>query len=704
VRSWTVESFVHSRRLRTAIAIVASGIAASCAVGPAAHTSADPTPAPAAILSDADAALLATLLAAADARRPDTTVVDRALGARSPFVRAYAVRTVGQIGISARAARLRALLADADSMVAADAAFALGLLHDSAATPALTAALAGPPTVMAAAAWSLGELGETARSSVERVLRTGQPTLAVASVLQASAKLRPVPVGLVVPYLADADIVVRRSAAYAVTRSRVPSATGALLQAWERIRSDPREAGAGRSEPEVELRTYLARGLAKPVAGDSLAARALSGLRQLIDDDQPHVRINAVRSLATFGIDVRGDLVRRLRDPDANVRIATAQSLGGVLSTATEWSAAWAADTGFTFRRALAGVALRAGVRLPAIDPAARDAWQRHGDWRRRAAAAEASGGGSLTDVDAIAVPLLRDRDARVRTAAFRVAAPWADSTTATNKPYVRSALITALADSDVFVRATILDALRPRARAADAAIALREWRRAARDFDNDARLAALRVIATAWTADSGSFGAIRDSLVAIDPPADPLEREIGRTVGPWSGWSPRIGTSRPTSWYAEQIRAIVAPDLAGHPAHAIIASERGQIEIVLRGADAPLTVANFVGLARRRYFDRLAFHRVVPNFVAQDGDPRGDGNGGPGYAIRDELNRRWYDRGAVGMALSGADTGGSQYFLTHSAQPHLDGHYTVFGHVIAGFDALDMLVQDDRIASITVR
>jgi cyclophilin family peptidyl-prolyl cis-trans isomerase len=93
----------------------------------------------------------------------------------------------------------------------------------------------------------------------------------------------------------------------------------------------------------------------------------------------------------------------------------------------------------------------------------------------------------------------------------------------------------------------------------------------------------------------------------------------------------------------------------------------------------------------------------VVPGFVAQDGDPRGDGNGGPGYAIRDELNRRRYARGAVGMALSGPDTGGSQYFLTLSPQPHLDGHYTVFARVVGGLEVMDALVQGDRIIEVEV-
>ena len=116
---------------------------------------------------------------------------------------------------------------------------------------------------------------------------------------------------------------------------------------------------------------------------------------------------------------------------------------------------------------------------------------------------------------------------------------------------------------------------------------------------------------------------------------------------------------------------------------------------------EAPLTVENFLRLADRRYFDGGRWHRVVPNFVIQDGDPRGDGSGGPGTVIRDEINRRRYDRGALGMALSGPDTGGSQFFITHSAQPHLDGGYTVFGHVVTGWDVLDQIVQGDRIRRI---
>ena len=111
----------------------------------------------------------------------------------------------------------------------------------------------------------------------------------------------------------------------------------------------------------------------------------------------------------------------------------------------------------------------------------------------------------------------------------------------------------------------------------------------------------------------------------------------------------------------------------------------------------------NFVELAGKKFFDGVAIHRVVPNFVLQDGDPTGTGNGGPGYEIRDELNPLEYVRGAVGMALAGPDTGGSQWFVTHSPQPHLNGNYTVFGQVISGQDVIERIEQWDRIVRVTV-
>ena len=136
----------------------------------------------------------------------------------------------------------------------------------------------------------------------------------------------------------------------------------------------------------------------------------------------------------------------------------------------------------------------------------------------------------------------------------------------------------------------------------------------------------------------------------------------------------------------------------------AILTTEKGAFTIDLAPEDAPLTVDNFVKLARARYFNGVEVHRVVPNFVMQDGDPRGDGNGGPGWSIRCEINTLSYERGAVGMALSGKDTGGSQWFVTHSPQPHLDGGYTVFGRVNENdMKVVDNIVRGDKIISVRI-
>jgi cyclophilin family peptidyl-prolyl cis-trans isomerase len=116
---------------------------------------------------------------------------------------------------------------------------------------------------------------------------------------------------------------------------------------------------------------------------------------------------------------------------------------------------------------------------------------------------------------------------------------------------------------------------------------------------------------------------------------------------------------------------------------------------------EAPLTVAAFMALVDRRYFDGLRWHRVVPNFVIQDGDPRGDGWGGPGYVLRDEPSTVRYGPGVAGMALSGPDTGGSQYFIALNNAPHLDGVYTVFGRVRSNIATLEAFGTGDRIRSM---
>jgi cyclophilin family peptidyl-prolyl cis-trans isomerase len=165
--------------------------------------------------------------------------------------------------------------------------------------------------------------------------------------------------------------------------------------------------------------------------------------------------------------------------------------------------------------------------------------------------------------------------------------------------------------------------------------------------------------------------------------------------------FSSRIGTVQTKNTPADYQRAL---SRIGKTVRALVTTTKGSFTMELLPNDAPLTVDNFVQLSRRGYYRGIVFHRVVPNFVIQDGDPRGDGNGGPGYSIRCEVNEVPYDRGTVGMALSGKDTGGSQWFVTHAPQPHLDGGYTVFGRVVSGMNVVDAMVRGDVIRSIEIR
>ncbi len=130
-----------------------------------------------------------------------------------------------------------------------------------------------------------------------------------------------------------------------------------------------------------------------------------------------------------------------------------------------------------------------------------------------------------------------------------------------------------------------------------------------------------------------------------------------------------------------------------------ILETEKGTIVIRMDTEQAPLTVQTLLQLTEEEKFDNVPFHRVVPNFVIQGGDfERGDGFGGPGFAIRSEFTRIPYTRGTAGMASAGKDTEGSQYFITHSMQPHLDGRYTAFGRVVTGQDVVDRIYEGDRV------
>ena len=289
---------------------------------------------------------------------------------------------------------------------------------------------------------------------------------------------------------------------------------------------------------------------------------------------------------------------------------------------------------------------------------------------------------------DAVRERYAHDHDPLVRTQAV---ATIADDRVDANLPLIRAGLD----DADVIVRGYAIGRYSKSHDANKLATLQAAEQRARSDKQNDARLAAIGSIAEIDYPERENV--LRALLTDRDPvvrrsAADAIEQLLKK---PRPQYTPLPVTRTD---YAEIV------EWSRHPHTATIHMTRGNIRIALLTNDAPVTTWNFAQLARAKYFDSSSFMRVVPNFVIQGGDPRNDMEGSPGYAIRDEINLQKYTRAAVGMALSGPDTGGSQFFITHSPQPHLDGGYTIFGRVTAGMTAVvDQTERGDKVETIAI-
>ena len=658
-------------RLHCSVLLLAAGIA----LVPSAVSAQDRS------LTAADAAWLGRVLRIEDTRRDDAWL-DSLLEYGAPQARARAALAAGRIGARAHVPALRRRAIDPDTAVAATSWFALALLRDSASVSAAATMTHAPATVAIEAVRLLGEVGEAGRPAIIAALADSLLLPRVrGDLLLAAARLHPIPAAAVAPWVSSSDTGVAWRAAYVLARGRSAAGVAALV--------------AVARSPVGAVREQVARGLSRTVAGDSLGDTALAALRVLAVDREPRVRINAVRTLATYGVRASGDVVQALRDVDAGVRVVAAQVLGSVLdSSAAPWQAAFDADTAFVYQQAVAEGAAQHGVAL-----AGARSWRMSNDWRRRAAAAGLAARGSAREAAPRLLEWTRDRDPRVRTAAVAAMAALIDS--ASVMEVAREHLRHALLDDDLFVRAAALTGLSRGATATDLTLALDAYARSRRDREADARLAFWQFTDSALARVGSTLPDTLERRVnALTRPTDPLERIAASHLPRFANWADSTGTPRDLAWYEARAREVIR-----RPTRTVsIATERGTLKLVLFASDAPLTVTSFTSLARRHYFDGQRFHRVVPNFVVQAGDPRGDGNGGPGYAIRDEINRHRYGAGTLGMALSGPNTGGSQFFVTHSPQPHLDGGYTVFGQLRAGESVLDRIVQGDRIVRIVVR
>ena len=613
-------------------------------------------------------------------------------------VRRRAALAAGRVRLPDAVPGLSALLeTDKDVEVRQMAAFALGLVGDASAATALTTALTDTdPTIQGRAAEALGLIGHKPAATAVGAMVAAHVNAGVLNGINADDMGTPKTPQVEAVRLGVYALV--RLGSYEALASAVIDGTGQARSRWwplafalQRI-NDPRAAPA-----LLALLTgdgQLTRAFAAHGLGVLKEQRAASAFLAMADSatEPLAVRIQAVRGLAQLG-DARGGavLMRLITAPQVNqnLQLEAIVALGQLrqpnavellidLVSATWPSARAAALQALartdpdTFISAISG-----------LDPDVH--------WSVRAALATTLGELGKQRGEAPLTSLLRDGDQRVIPSVLDALAK-VGATAAVPEIQAR------LKADDQVVRAAAARALATLKAPGVVAALTEALALAQRDGLYVARAATL------------------DALVAVDPAA---ARPLLMAALADKDWAVRLRAAEHLrkSDPAIDVSAMrpapppIVPELAAvdtfvspkYSPSAYIDTSRGTIQFELAVLDAPRTVANFIALARKNYFRGVQLHRVVPDFVVQDGDPRGDGEGGPGYTIRDEINQRPYLRGTVGMALDWADTGGSQFFITHSPQPHLDGRYTVFGQVIAGMDVVDRLQQWDTIERIRI-
>jgi cyclophilin family peptidyl-prolyl cis-trans isomerase/HEAT repeat protein len=662
--------------LRRLALLCSLALAAGCASAPppASTPAAAPAAAPAPAARDLEARSL--LLLMSDRRLYDPVAFQLMLSGPPETRRALAV-ALGRIGDRRGRSLLQGLLVDADLETRRAAAFALGQLGDADAVRALIAAAVDPDSELGAlAVEALGKLGAPLAD-----VRRAMGALSAEEGWRRLAPFlfrfhEPAMTAAAIEGLASADPLVRSGCAYALGRQPQPEAAEALRGLLSA--SDPWiRSWAARGLGEVGGIDDLAR--LEPLLADAEAAPAIAAMRAGAK------LFGRVTALSPLEWDAR--LTAALADPRPQVRATALETAGAFLPNAgleAELRSRW--QNGEPRERELALLALAHGRVADAAELAGQAAGEADRDLRARAAEAAAD----LGDADLLE-RLAKDPEPPVRVAALEgLAARAGDDAGTVAESF--------LADADVTVRATALDLLarHPAVASERLAVALDAARQ---DRLPDARLAGVRALAARGQAVAGERAPVIEALRRLAEDPDWLVRREAaaglRGLGQTAPAPGPLALGHDTEYYREVLLQTAGPRWVE------VQTERGAFRLELDCPRAPLTTLSFLKLAAQGFFDGQVFHRVVPGFVVQAGDPRGDGWGGPGYTLRDEVNRIRYVRGTVGMALSGPDTGGSQFFVTLAPQPHLDGTYTAFGKVVAGDDVLDRLRQGDRILAV---
>jgi cyclophilin family peptidyl-prolyl cis-trans isomerase/HEAT repeat protein len=622
----------------------------------------------------------------------------RLLSDNESRVRRRAALAVGRVGLADGVEPLVRLLEDNEIEVRQMAAFALGLIGDRSARPPLLNALKdAQPVLQGRAAEALGLIGD--RTDADAI------SAMIQSHIRAGALKAVTPDEVTYPLAPPAEAVrlglyaLARLSAYEALAAAVLDGSGQPVSTWWPVAYALQRVGDARAAPAlialINTPGRFTASFAVKGVGSTKAVQGAPALRQIVEQGQhsPAVVIQAVRSLATLrdtaALPILTKLVADART-DATLRLEAMTTLGALVSVE-------ALDVLLDLvSNPVPGIRAAALQALARVDPqtfvatlAGLDADR---DWTVRVAVANALGTLPADQSLPRLTVMLQDRDQRVIPAVIGAMA-------SSKAAGVDGILIERLKAEDVVVRVAAANALADLKVAAGVQALTDAYRAAANETTYVARGAALGALARLDPAAARPVlnEALKDRDWAVRVRAAALLREQGVTDVDLAMRPAAPGQSVDDP----QWQALVLPPFSPH---AFLDTDKGTIEIELAVVDAPLTVGNFVALARKGFFNGVAIHRVVPDFVVQDGDPRGDGEGGPGYTIRDEINQRPYLRGIVGMALDWEDTGGSQFFITHSPQPHLDARYTVFGHVVAGMDVVDRLVPWDVLRNVRIR
>jgi HEAT repeat protein/cyclophilin family peptidyl-prolyl cis-trans isomerase len=614
-----------------------------------------------------------------------------------PRIRRRAALAVGRTRQAGGAQPLTAVLAgDSDPEVRQMAAFAIGLVGDASVADALVTALGdAEPSVQGRAAEGLGLLAhKPAADAIAAMMAAHVTSGALANIP---------PDDLVHPKAGPIEAV--RLGMYALVRlGAVDQLMSVLVEGgqpvtrWWPVAYAFRRVGDPKAAPillallqgeGVFTRGFAARGL-----GALKDARAVTPLVAVLANSSEvvNVRIEAARALADLQASQAADaLAQILTTPklDPNLRLEAATALGQLRSgRAVELFVDLATDPWPSMRAAaLTGLARADGdtfvTVISGLDP--------DPHWSVRAALATALGTLGAERASARLTLMLQDNDQRVIPAVLR-------AIVAVRLPDAESTLVQRLEADDLAVRQAAVDGLAQLKAVGQVRALVQAYERADKDPSYTVRAAILNAVLTLDR--DGARPLLERALTDRDWALRVRAAALLKSVDPSADLSKM--RPAPASPVAElnDLQALMNPKVSPI---AYIDTDKGTIQIELAVLDAPRTVANFLSLARRSFLGATPFHRVVPNFVAQDGDPRGDGEGGPGYTIRDEINQLPYLRGTVGMALEWEDTGGSQFFITYGPQPHLDGRYTVFGRVVAGMEVVDRLTQWDQIRAVRV-